>query len=208
MGSLARRFLIPKLQRNIVERFSDIINRRSSYFSIPIQTTSYTLWSIYNSIKKVVKHGTIILMEGGIEHDGNKLNMVTSENKITYNVKKAYILRKHLSVAIFKKQKDIELCRRTGTLINQSLDLYLEQVNYRQNGGRITDQAKASINLDDSGNRKYFHTKFHGLSILGKQLNSVLLVLTHSKLTRRTLSYNTREKIKAFRKDKKTRSIN
>jgi len=117
------------------------------------------------------------------------------------------MLRRNSSVAIFKREIDIELCHRTDTLINQSLVLYLEQVNYRQNGGRITDQAKASINLDDSGNRKYFHTKFHGLSILDRQLNSVLLVPTHSKLTRRTLSYNTREKIKAFRKDKKTRNI-
>ena len=117
------------------------------------------------------------------------------------------MLRRNSSVAILKRQIDIELCHRTDTLINQSLVLYLEQVNYRQNGGRITDQAKASINLDDSGNRKYFHTKFHGLPILGRQLNSVLLVPTYSKLTRRTLSYNTREKMKAFRKDKKTRNL-
>jgi hypothetical protein len=117
------------------------------------------------------------------------------------------MLRINSSVAIFKRQIYIELCHRTDTLINQSLVLYLEQVNYRQNGGRITDQAKASINLDDSGNRKNFHTKFHGLSLLGRQLNSVLLVPTHSKSTRRTLSYNAREKIKAFRKDKKARNI-
>ena len=117
MGSLARRFLIPKLQRNIVERFSYVINRRSSYFSIPIQTTSYTLWSIYNSIKKLIKHGIIILIEEEIEHNGNKLNMVTSDNEIIHNVKEVFMLRRNSSVAIFKRQIDIELNKSKSSFI-------------------------------------------------------------------------------------------
>ena len=100
--------------------------------------------------------------------------------------------------------RNIELCQKEDTSVNQSLALYLEQINCRQDGGRITDQANASINLDDNGNRKYFHTRLHGRSILDRQLNSVLLISTPSKLTTRTISYNTREKVKTFRKDKKT----
>lgn len=133
--------------------------------------------------------------------------MVTSEKGIVSNITKNVILVTNSSVAIFSSIIDIELCQLFDTSIKQSLALYLGEVNCRQNGGRITDQANASTNLDDSGNRKYFHAKFHSQSILDRQLNSVLLITTHSKMTIRTLFYNTREKIKTFRKDKKAQYI-
>jgi RNA-directed DNA polymerase len=208
MGTLARRFLIPKLLRIIVERFSDIINRWSSYFSIPIQMTSYMLWSRSNKMNKLIKLDIISLIEKENDHNGNKPNTVTSENGLISNMKVIFIFEIYSSVAILIIMKNIELCQRYDTSVNQSLALYLEQINCRQNGGRITDQANASINLDDSGNRKYFHTRFHGRSILDRQLNSVLLISTHSKLTKRSISYNAREKVKTFRKDKKAQDIN
>jgi hypothetical protein len=159
-------------------------------------------------MNKLFKQRIISLIEKENDHNENKLNMVTSENGLISNMKLIFIFEIYSSVAMLNKMINIELCQRDDTSINQSLTLYLEQINCRQNGGRITDQANASINLDDSGNRKYFHTKFHGISIFDRQLNSVLLISTHSKLTKRTISYDAREKVNTFKNNKKTQNKN
>jgi RNA-directed DNA polymerase len=166
------------------------------------------LWSWSNKMNKLFKQRIISLIEKENDHNENKLNMVTSENGLISNMKLIFIFEIYSSVAMLNKMINIELCQRDDTSINQSLTLYLEQINCRQNGGRITDQANASINLDDSGNRKYFHTKFHGISIFDRQLNSVLLISTHSKLTKRTISYDAREKVNTFKNNKKTQNKN
>jgi hypothetical protein len=81
-GSLARRFLILKLQRNIVGKFSYVVNRRSPYFSTLVQMTSYMLYRMSEIFNEFLKHGRKLIGKVKILYDVNKLNMVTSEKEL------------------------------------------------------------------------------------------------------------------------------
>jgi RNA-directed DNA polymerase len=131
--------------------------------------------------------------------------MVTSEKGLT-ELTKSGLINMFKSLVVIWTKENINLYSYKNTLNGQRLALYLEQLFYRQDGGRIADQANASSNVDDSGNYTFSRIRCHGL-LISKQLNSVLLKSIYNNLTRRNLSYYTREKSKSFRKDKKFHKI-
>jgi group II intron reverse transcriptase/maturase len=149
---------------------------------------------------KVISNGMASNDINVIKHDKSELNTETPEKGIIEKVEKNQLP----SVAI-----SIELWIQKETSDIQSLALYLKQDIWRQNGGRIADQAKASGNTLDSGNHKIFRMRFHNLSKFDRLQNSVMLMSMHSYLTIRTVSNHTREKgcKETFRKDKKTFEI-
>ena len=202
-------FLILNLQRHYVGIFIDVVNSRSLYVSIPLQMTSHTLCIINILIilyKKLVKY---IIINNKVILNQNKFKMETSEKGMNkYFV--FYVINLFMlfmpSVAIFM-YKNIELYHIIDTSNEQRLALYLEQFICRQNGGRITDQAKVWMKIQDSGNYKFSNIKRHSLSEYDKQQNSVLLKSIYNNFPRRNLSYYTREKNKNFRKDKILQNI-
>lgn len=218
-GSLARRFFIPKLLKHLIGIFIDVVNRRSPYVSIPVQMTSYTLCIENKLLILKWKSRKYENSNKNILHNQNRFNVVTSErdlntcneiNRLKEDLAKLSIKNLNcITKNVFKSSvvilcnKSIKLFQWNETLNKQSLALYLNQFIYRQNGGRITDQAKASSKSDDSGINKYIFIKHHSLFVMTRRpLNSVLLKSTYNNLTVRNLSYYTREKINPFRKDK------
>jgi len=75
------------------------------------------------SINILIKYGTIVFMVEEIVHNGNKLNMVTSEKALVENMRDSLIYKTNSSVAILIRRIDIELCQsnKTDTSVNQSL---------------------------------------------------------------------------------------